>query len=175
MTAEPAEVLVALGANLGRPLEALRGAVEALDTVVSGLKVGGVYRSAPEDGSSQPDFLNTAVAGRSGLGPAALLAFGRSLEARAGREEGPPGRARPLDVDLIFHGTAVCRGPELVLPHPRWHRRAFVLLPALDVAPDRVDPATGRTVAERAREAGIAPDALPRVVEPGGLLRREEP
>jgi 2-amino-4-hydroxy-6-hydroxymethyldihydropteridine diphosphokinase len=79
-------------------------------------------------------------------GPVALLARLQAIEARGGRVRGVPNAARTLDLDMIDLGGTVRPGPAPVLPHPRAHERAFVLLPLRDVAPGWCHPVLGRTV-----------------------------
>ena len=78
--------------------------------------------------------------------PEALLAALHAIEAAGGRRRGLPDTARTLDLDLIDL-DGICRdSPDPVLPHPRAHERAFVLLPLADVAPDWVHPRLGQDV-----------------------------
>lgn len=148
MTDRQTTTALALGANEGPCRATLRRAVDALSTVVDDLRVGGLYRSAPEGGARGPDYWNTAVVGSTRLAPEDLLAVGKALERAAGRRPGRRGAARPLDVDLLVWGERVSDDPTLTLPHPRLTRRAFVLAPLADVAPDLVVPGERRTVRE---------------------------
>jgi 2-amino-4-hydroxy-6-hydroxymethyldihydropteridine diphosphokinase len=77
--------------------------------------------------------------------PEALLEALQAIELRFGRRRGEPNAARTLDLDLIAMDEVVRDEPDPVLPHPRVHLRAFVLLPLLDVAPDWVHPRNGQT------------------------------
>ena len=151
---------MAIGANLpgpggAAPLETCRRAVADL-AGLPGLRLAAVsrwYLTAPIPASGQPDFVN-AVARLSVAGsrlppdPAALLAALQAIEARAGRRRGERNAARTLDLDVVAMGDLVRDGPDPVLPHPRAHERAFVLLPLADVAPGWVHPRLGRSVAE---------------------------
>jgi 2-amino-4-hydroxy-6-hydroxymethyldihydropteridine diphosphokinase len=143
-------VAVALGSNLGERLGHLVGAVEGLEAAGLGEPIGlsSVYGSAPVGYRAQPDFLNAVMVGRWRGSARALLGAARSLEDAAGRRRPFPGAPRTLDVDLVFVGDLVLDEPDLVLPHPRWRERAFVLAPLAEVAPGWVDPATGETVSE---------------------------
>jgi 2-amino-4-hydroxy-6-hydroxymethyldihydropteridine diphosphokinase len=71
-----------------------------------------------------------------------------AIEREAGRERPFPGAPRTLDLDLILLGSAIVDEPGLVVPHPRFRERGFVLAPLSQVAPDLVDPVSGRSVAE---------------------------
>lgn len=132
------QAVLALGANLGDAGAALRGAVAGLaaheDIDVVG--VSALWRTAPVGGPDQPEYLNAVVVVATGLQPAELLTVARELESRAGRTRDVRWGPRTLDVDLIDVGGMRRDDPELTLPHPRAHERAFVLAPWLQVAPD---------------------------------------
>ena len=110
------------------------------------LRVAPLYRSRAVSPIPQPDYLNTVVVGSTALAPDAVLALAKRLELAAGRRRGPRGAPRPLDVDLLVHGSRVLTSPELTLPHPRLALRRFVLAPLADVAPDLVVPPGDQTV-----------------------------
>jgi 2-amino-4-hydroxy-6-hydroxymethyldihydropteridine diphosphokinase len=166
-------VLLALGANLDDPLGRLRKAVTRLARELEGARVSAVYRTPPEAGSDQPDYLNAVVRGWTSRSPRQALALAQSIEADQHRERPYPGAARTLDVDVLFVGDLRVVEPGLTIPHPRWSSRDFVVVPLLDVAPGWRDPATGESVAEIARARGWDPSRFPRVEPPGALLTPE--
>lgn len=143
-----------LGGNLGEVARTLRGAVAQLEHCLGPLTVAPLYRSLPRSPVAQPDFLNTALVGRTSLSPEAILAMAKLLEQRAGRRRGRRLGPRPLDIDLLFVGTEHRRRPELTLPHPRLAERRFVLAPLAAVAPHRSLLADGPTVAEMLAACG---------------------
>src|ERR1017187_1201577 len=148
-------VVLGLGSNLGDRLHNLQGAPDALFDA-AGLvfvAVSPVYETAPVGGPAQPDYLNAVVLAESWL-PArgilergqageAALERGRAAEAACERVRAEVWGARTLDVDLIVYGDEVSNDPELTLPHPRAHQRAFVLAPWLDADPDIGIPGPG--------------------------------
>ena len=136
---------VALGANIGEPVRHLRAAVEDMAALPGTAVVArsSLYRSAPVGLVDQPDFINAVVALDTDLEPLALLRALMAIEARHGRVRSVPNAPRTLDLDLLLHGDRQQDEPELTLPHPRMHERAFVLLPLLEIAPDVRIPGLG--------------------------------
>lgn len=136
-------VAIALGSNLGDRRAILSDAVARLRGLIPDLRVSPFYDTAPVGvGVGQATFLNAVAAGSTDLPPRALLDALLALERDFGRTRPFPGAARTLDLDLILHGDAIVDEPGLVVPHPRFRERAFVLQPLSDVAPDIVDPVT---------------------------------
>ena len=132
-----AEVVLAMGANLGDRAATLRAAVRELDAA-PGFTVRAVsepVETDPVGGPDQPDYLNAVVLGVTTLAPAELLALCHRVEAGHGRERAVRWGARTLDVDVVSYGEVVSDAPELTLPHPRAHQRAFVLAPWHQVDP----------------------------------------
>lgn len=141
-------VAISLGSNLGDRVAHLQYAVGQLDRLLSELMVSSIHETDPVGVGPQPRYLNAAVVGRSTLSPRALLAALHAIERDRGRERPFPGAPRTLDLDLILVGTLVVSEPDLVVPHPRFRVRRFVLAPLVEIAPDLVDPVTGLTVAQ---------------------------
>jgi 2-amino-4-hydroxy-6-hydroxymethyldihydropteridine diphosphokinase len=96
----------------------------------------------------QPTFLNAAAVGDTSLSARELLTLLLEAEQRFGRERPFPGAPRTLDLDLILYGDEVIDAPGLIVPHPRFRERRFVLEPLAEIAADWKDPVTGRTVSE---------------------------
>jgi 2-amino-4-hydroxy-6-hydroxymethyldihydropteridine diphosphokinase len=130
-------VFVGLGANLGDAAAAVRAALDALDGLPGTRCVArsSLYRSAPVQAEG-PDFVNAVAELRTGMQPAALLAALQAIETRFGRERTYQNAPRTLDLDLLLYGDRHVATPQLTLPHPRMHERAFVLRPLLELAPD---------------------------------------
>jgi 2-amino-4-hydroxy-6-hydroxymethyldihydropteridine diphosphokinase len=143
-----APVAIALGSNLGNRERHLRDALAALAGSVSNLRSSTFHETDPVGVGEQPRFLNAAATAETALAPRALLEWLLEVERRFGRERPYAGAPRTLDLDLILYGNAVIEEPGLVVPHPRFRERRFVLAPLAEIAPDWVDPVTGLTVAE---------------------------
>jgi 2-amino-4-hydroxy-6-hydroxymethyldihydropteridine diphosphokinase len=144
-------VAIALGSNLGDREGCLRGAAAAIGRSVSDLRLSSLHETSPVGVGPQPMFLNAAAVGETALPARALLETLLEIERRFGRDRPFPGAARTLDLDLILYGDDVTSEPGLVVPHPRFRQRRFVLEPLAEVAPDMRDPVTGRTIEELLR------------------------
>lgn len=139
-------VAIALGSNVGDREAHLGFAVQRLGAVLGGLRASRWYETAPVGGGDQPTFLNGVVVGTTALPADRLLALLQAIEADRGRTRSYMGAPRTLDLDLILYGTRVIVQAGLVVPHPRFRDRAFVLRPLADLEPGWRDPVTGKTV-----------------------------
>ncbi|MBE1875158.1 2-amino-4-hydroxy-6-hydroxymethyldihydropteridine diphosphokinase [Myceligenerans sp. TRM 65318] len=143
--AEPVEVVLALGANLGDPQATLRAAVMDLDRV-AGLQITEVSplaRTAAVGGPEQPDYLNAVVVARTSLAPRGLLHACQAVEYAHGRTREEHWGPRTLDIDIITYGLLTAAADDLEVPHPRAHERAFVLEPWAQLKPEAVLPGLG--------------------------------
>lgn len=140
----PIQACIGLGANLGAAVQTVQQAVAALGQLPETRLVAqsSLYRSAPVEASG-PDFVNAVAVLETALTPEQLLAGLQQLEQDAGRERPFRNAPRTLDLDLLLHGNRVQDDPLLTLPHPRMHRRAFVLVPLAEVWPDLTLPGHG--------------------------------
>jgi 2-amino-4-hydroxy-6-hydroxymethyldihydropteridine diphosphokinase len=164
-------IYIGLGANLpseaGDPLATLEAALAALqarDIVIAARSRW--YRTTPVPPSDQPWFINGVVGVPSSLPPLDLLRALQETERRFGRKRGIRNAARTLDLDLLDYDGRVEEVAGLVLPHPRMHERAFVLLPLREIAPAWRHPRLGQTVSSLI--TSLAPDqiAIPLTAQP---------
>ena len=134
-------VHIGLGSNLGDWVGAILGALERLDGL-DGVSVGRVstlIESEPMHVVDQPCFVNAAAEVRTTHTPESLLGLLLEVEQAMGRQrdgEAPCG-PRPIDLDLLLWGDQVLDLPNLTVPHPRMHERAFVLVPMVEIAENR--------------------------------------
>jgi 2-amino-4-hydroxy-6-hydroxymethyldihydropteridine diphosphokinase len=143
-------VYIGLGSNQGDQQGNLRRAVEAVarlpDTRV--VEVSSIYKTEPVGKTGQPEFLNLAAELETGLEPGRLLESLLKIEETLGRRRGERWGPRTIDLDILYFGQRIVGQPDLIIPHPRAHQRAFVLEPLAELAPELVDPVTGKTIAE---------------------------
>lgn len=129
-------VVIALGSNLGDREWHLRRAIRELSRVVRVVRVSSIHETEPVDAPrGSPDFMNMVIVGRTSLPPHALLRELLAIEARLGRRRSIRNAPRVIDLDLIFYGARHIRTPDLIVPHPRWMERDFVIEPLQELSP----------------------------------------
>jgi 2-amino-4-hydroxy-6-hydroxymethyldihydropteridine diphosphokinase len=137
-----AQALLALGGNIGEVRQTFDRAVAMLDDgkTIRLIARSSDYRTPPWGVTDQPPFINAVIAVATTLSPHDLLTRALEVERALGRDRscerhwGP----RSIDIDLIAYDDVVLSDATLTLPHPRLFERGFVLLPLLEIAPDRV-------------------------------------
>lgn len=139
---------IAIGSNLGSPLQQATSALNALaqlpDSQIQA--VSSFYRTAPFGALPQPDYLNAAVALLTSLDAHTLLHHLQTIETRQGRvRNGERWTARTLDLDIMLFGDQQHNSNQLTIPHYDLYNRAFMLLPLADITPDQLLP-NGKTV-----------------------------
>jgi len=138
---EPVSAYVALGANLGDAALAVRQALLAIAALphTQLQQASPLLSSAPLDADG-PMYINAVAHIQTGLNAVELLQALQHIENAAGRTRAYHHAPRTLDLDMLFYGDAQMQSAYLMLPHPRWQERAFVLLPLKVVCPDKVTP-----------------------------------
>jgi len=131
---EETAAFLGLGANLGDRLVNLQRAVDLLGDVrgVRVVRSSRVYETAPV-GPPQPDYLNAVIEVRTTLAPGELLAACLGVEDAMGRVRAERWGPRVVDVDVLTYGGEDVEQPDLTIPHPRMHERAFVLIPLMEL------------------------------------------
>ena len=161
---------IGIGSNLGDRVAYLGAAIDATKNLGDLIAVSSVYETEPFGvDDDQPMYLNMTIAIRTELSSKLLLSRLLDIERRNGRVRNQPNESRTLDIDLLILGDELRDDPELVLPHPRMHERAFVMLPLAEIAPDLVHPTLGLStseIASRLSDQGVKClgdiDSLPR-------------
>lgn len=126
---------IGIGTNIGDRLNNIENAVKSLGLLpgTQVTKVSSVYETEPWGYADQDDFLNACVEVETNLSPKAVLGACLGIEAAYGRERPFKNAPRILDIDLLLYEDVTIDEPELILPHPRMHERAFVLIPLKDI------------------------------------------
>jgi 2-amino-4-hydroxy-6-hydroxymethyldihydropteridine diphosphokinase len=133
---------IGIGSNLQDPQAQVERAFEELARLpCTHLNArSSLYRSAPLGYAAQPEFINAVAEVDTALGAYELLAELQTIEARHRRQRSFANAPRTLDLDLLLYGEARIDEPHLVVPHPRMHKRAFVLQPLVEIAPQATIP-----------------------------------
>lgn len=143
-----ATVYLGLGSNLGDQEANLREGLRRLAPEVVVEAFSSLYETEPVGYKDQPWFLNAVVRACTSLGPHHLLARCQEVERELGRRSSFRNAPRPIDIDILFYDELVLDTPDLVIPHPRLHERAFVLIPLAEIAPALRHPVLGATASQ---------------------------
>lgn len=153
-------VYLGLGTNLGDRRLNLQSAVQQLAPRVLVIAESKVYETPAWGYEQQPAFLNMVVRADTDLQPEELLKEIKGVEQRLGRTATFRWGPRLIDIDILYYEDLILDTAGLVIPHPRLHERAFVLVPLADIAPEHVHPALGKTTRQmlaRVDASGIRP------------------
>lgn len=150
------QVYIGIGSNLGDRKSHFEFAAEKLlaDDKIRDLKHSPVYETEPVGGEGQPWYWNAVWSFTTELSATALLERMHEIEAQAGRRRAVKNEARALDLDILFCGDEVHKDAACVIPHPRLHERAFVLVPFCDLAPRFMHPVLKKTIQKLLNELG---------------------
>jgi 2-amino-4-hydroxy-6-hydroxymethyldihydropteridine diphosphokinase len=143
-----ASAFIALGSNLGDRLATLQSGLDAISNLGSSVTASSVYETEPVGFLDQPRFLNAVVRLETELTPGELLDEMHRIEQDHHRVRVFKNGPRTLDLDLVLYDDLVIVRPDLTVPHPRLHERAFVLVPLAEIAPDVLIPSIGTTAIE---------------------------
>ena len=155
-------VQLSLGSNVGGRGRNLEAALAALGQLpeTSLTRRSHVYETEPYGVSEQPGFLNMAAEIETGLQPLELLEAIKAIESRLGRRHAQRWGPREIDIDIVLWDDMILDTDALTVPHPDFRRRAFVLIPLAEIAPEAVDPITSQTVAQLASRPGLQGQVL---------------
>jgi 2-amino-4-hydroxy-6-hydroxymethyldihydropteridine diphosphokinase len=140
-------VYLALGSNLGDRHAYLQAGVDGLSRRgVRVIRSASLYSTEPHNMPSQPWFLNTVIKANTTLSAEQLLGNCLAVEEENFRKRTGKPESRTLDIDIIFYGDQTLKKSGLTIPHPEFRNRRFVLEPLAEIAPDVVDPVTGKSI-----------------------------
>ncbi|HZO71297.1 MAG TPA: GTP cyclohydrolase MptA [Ktedonobacteraceae bacterium] len=138
-------VYLALGSNLGDRRGNLAAALQRLRTAIEIDTISSVYETEPVGYLEQPRFLNIVCKGKTRLSAQELLKAAKEIEVAIGRQPSFRNGPRPIDIDILLYDNIQMEQEALTIPHPRMNERAFVLVPLAEIAPDVVEPMSGKT------------------------------
>lgn len=134
------QAMLSLGSNMGDRMQNLQDALRMLEQTGVVESMSGVYETEPVGFDAQDDFLNMVVDYRTPLAPADLLDRLLAVEKSLGRDRREKWGPRTIDIDILLYDDEVINDPHLTIPHPYYHERRFVLVPLVEIAPERVCP-----------------------------------
>jgi 2-amino-4-hydroxy-6-hydroxymethyldihydropteridine diphosphokinase len=153
------KAFIGLGSNLGEREAMIRQALEAIaalpDTEL--VRASSLYDTEPVGDTEQPNFLNAVAQVETDLPAAQLLWNLLLIEKRLGRERTRHWGPRTIDLDLLLYGDEIIEDDQLRVPHPELTRRAFVLVPLVELDPLLVHPGTGMTLLAHLSQLGARP------------------
>jgi 2-amino-4-hydroxy-6-hydroxymethyldihydropteridine diphosphokinase len=142
-------VAISLGSNLGDRRAHLDYAIDALQLDLADGVVSSFLETQPAGvGPEHGVYLNAAMVGRTELPARLLMDRLLEIEEERGRVRPYPMAPRTLDADLVLYGDRIIEEDGLSVPHPRFREREFVLRPLAEIAPDMIDPVTGKSILE---------------------------
>lgn len=149
-----ATVIAGVGSNIGDRLQHLSQAKKFLaELSEAGIRASSIYLSEPV-GPSVRNFFNAVVQLQTGLDPKPFIRQLKNYEQEHGRSPGQPRwTARTIDLDIIAYDNLVIQEDNLIIPHPEYRKRLFVLLPLRELEPDWSDPETGQSINELVEQA----------------------
>jgi len=140
---------IGIGSNLGNRQENCLEAIRQLEQHgVAVLKRSSMIETEPWGVTDQPHFINLAIEAETALCPEDLLLLLKNIEKAMGREKTAHWGPRVIDLDILFYDDRIVDSADLKIPHPHLHERDFVLLPLMDIAPDKVHPVLKKKVSE---------------------------
>lgn len=148
-----AKCAIALGSNLGNSLDTVTNALKSLANIpgIDLVATSSWYHTKPI-GPPQPDYVNGCAVLQVQLQPAELLTLLQGIELQFGRVRTEKWGARTLDLDILLYDDLVMNTANLIIPHPYFTKRAFVLLPLAEIAPNWIEPMSKKAIAQLAKE-----------------------
>lgn len=143
-----------IGGNLGYRRQNMRAAAGHIGRSFQLIAASSLYETAPVGYQNQPRFLNAVLEIETELSPRELLGAILDIEADLGRRRSFANAPRTIDIDVLLYGDYVLQDDDLAIPHPRMHKRAFVIAPLAEISPDMVHPRLGCAMRDLLAELG---------------------
>lgn len=142
------KVYLGLGSNLGNKSSNIKKAINNIKKKLKINKISPLYKTEPVGYKNQDWFLNCVVEAETKIKPLALLKFLKSIEKKLKRVDTIRYGPRTIDIDILFYGDEIVKTKKLIVPHPRMHKRLFVLEPLSKINPSLVHPKIKKTIKE---------------------------
>ena len=136
--------VIGIGSNMGDSVSIVRRAIDEIEATFEVDERSSLYRTRPVGGPKQDDYINAVVVMHCDRDPDRVLASLQEIERDFGRVRNVRWGPRTLDLDIITGDDIISVDPDLTLPHPRAHERAFVLVPWHEIDPGATLPLHGR-------------------------------
>jgi 2-amino-4-hydroxy-6-hydroxymethyldihydropteridine diphosphokinase len=143
-----AKVIVALGSNKGDRIANLSKAIQRIHNLGTISAVASLYQTSAYGYTNQPDFYNSVIALNTGIAPKPLLTELKKIEKRVGRTDNVRWGPREIDLDIILYGQKQVSQKGLIIPHPDFHNRIFVLQPLAEIDPDLQVPGMNMSISK---------------------------
>jgi len=146
---------ISFGSNIGNRIGHIETALRIIRTnpcVQPSMQISSYYETEPIGYTNQPKFINGAAKIGTTFSCEDLLKFLQSVECMLGRERTIRWGPRNIDLDILLYDNACISQPNLQVPHPEMHTRAFVMVPLSEIAPEITHPILGKTIRELAEE-----------------------
>ncbi|MCP4583023.1 MAG: 2-amino-4-hydroxy-6-hydroxymethyldihydropteridine diphosphokinase [candidate division Zixibacteria bacterium] len=168
-------VYLGLGANLGDRLENIKKALTLLNNKpgITLIRTSSLYLTEPIGVSRQPDFYNGVAEIKTTLSPQSLLKVVKAIEYDMGRQPDSHFQPRPIDIDILMYGDLEIDSLDLRVPHSRLDKRAFVLIPLLELNPDLLHPISFKPLKEYLAKIDDS-QKVERVIDAGDITEQSE-
>ena len=147
-------IYIALGSNIGNKEQNITKAIALLkqQEEVKVTKVSSIYETKPVGYQNQPNFLNCTIEIQTNLSPEELLNLTKSIEIKLKRKKTIKNGPRTIDLDILFYKNLIINTKNLTIPHPRLHKRRFVLDPLNEIAPNHNHQILKKTIKKLKKE-----------------------
>jgi 2-amino-4-hydroxy-6-hydroxymethyldihydropteridine diphosphokinase len=146
------EVVLSLGGNKGDREKLLFRAIESLNDRFQLVRVSKIYETAAWGGVAKADFLNQLAIIRTEKNPEEVLEIIQEIEVDLGRIREEPWGDRTMDIDILYFGNQVMASERLTIPHPYISERRFILVPLVELLPDKIHPIRNKTSVQMLEE-----------------------
>lgn len=135
------KVYISIGSNLGDKLKTINSSIEMIDEYeIAVTSISPFYITEPWGNENQNNFLNCVVEIETYFSPWKLLNMFQKIELSLGKDIKVRWGERTIDIDIVLFGEKIIYEKNLIIPHPRYHKRNFVLIPLCDISKDIIDP-----------------------------------